>query len=169
MPGSSVTHEVLVDPAPPPPPPPNQAPIADFTAPNCTAGADCQFDDLGSHDPDGNVVGWEWDFGDGTAHSQSESPVHIYAEATTYTVTLIVTDNEGASSAPVSRSVIVEAPPVEGSRRLGLRAAPATEATSGERLRPAPEVQLLDARGSNLSLHPGRTCGRASPPVVAEA
>jgi hypothetical protein len=48
----------------------------------------------GSYDPDGSVVAWRWDFGDGTG-ATDPSPVHTYAAPGQYTVTLTVTDNSG--------------------------------------------------------------------------
>ncbi|MEJ7599196.1 MAG: S8 family serine peptidase [Kofleriaceae bacterium] len=42
----------------------------------------------------GAVVGWAWDFGDGTT-STEQNPTHTYAAAGTYTVTLTVTDAGG--------------------------------------------------------------------------
>jgi len=50
-----------------------------------------------SMDPDGWIVSWAWDFGDGTGGS---GPVvyHTYTQAGTYAVTLVVTDNENASA-----------------------------------------------------------------------
>jgi PKD repeat protein len=97
-------------------------------------------------------VGWDWDFGDGTGHSQLEAPVHPYTAEGSYIVTLVVTDNDGASSAPLSQTVTVSAPPVSSSRRLGFSTAPATQTSSGARLQPAPEVQLLDGGGNDLKL-----------------
>ena len=76
----------------PPPPPVNILPIADF---NFTAtGLTVDFTDL-STDPDGFIVGWEWNFGDGTGSTQ-QNPSHTYDTANTYIVGLTVTDDDGA-------------------------------------------------------------------------
>ncbi|MEZ4417585.1 MAG: PKD domain-containing protein [Gemmatimonadota bacterium] len=79
------------------PGPGNQPPTASFTS-GCT-DLDCAFAD-GSTDVDGTVVGWAWDFGDGGT-STAQSPAHIYAAAGTYSVTLTVTDDDGATDAVV--------------------------------------------------------------------
>ena len=49
-----------------------------------------------STDSDGSVVSWSWDFGDGNT-STDQNPVHNYAAYGTYSVSLTVTDNEGAT------------------------------------------------------------------------
>lgn len=49
-----------------------------------------------STDLDGEVVAWEWSFGDGVMSTEI-SPVHTYGENGDYTVTLKVTDDQGAS------------------------------------------------------------------------
>jgi parallel beta-helix repeat protein len=41
----------------------------------------------------GDVIAWEWDFGDGSS-SNEQNPVHTYTEPDTYTVTLIVYEGE---------------------------------------------------------------------------
>jgi hypothetical protein len=52
------------------------------------------FDGGGSQDADGSIVNYAWMFGDGT--QGSGSPVsHSYAQAGSYTCTLMVTDNDG--------------------------------------------------------------------------
>jgi PKD repeat protein len=56
---------------------------------------DVFFDGTLSSDPDGTVVAWDWDYGDGTPHSSLSSPVYAYASSGNYIVTLVVTDNEG--------------------------------------------------------------------------
>lgn len=47
-----------------------------------------------SQDPDGQIVSYTWDFGDGTT-SSALSPSHVYANVGTYTVRLTVTDDGG--------------------------------------------------------------------------
>ena len=49
----------------------------------------------GSSDPDGAIVEWRWDFGDGTK-SKERNPAHSYLNAGTYKVTLKVWDDSGA-------------------------------------------------------------------------
>jgi PKD repeat protein len=90
----------------PPPPPQNLAPVASFSS-SCTDLA-CGFTD-GSSDADGSVTAWNWNFGDGGT-SSSENPSHTYGAGGTYTVRLIVTDNDGAKDT-TTRSVSVTAPP----------------------------------------------------------
>src|SRR5439155_2613295 len=85
---------------------PNQPPTAAFTS-SC-GGLTCSFTDQ-STDPDGSVTGWSWNFGDG-ATATTRNPSHPYAATGDYTVTLTVTDNAGATSAPVSHSVSPSAP-----------------------------------------------------------
>jgi PKD repeat protein len=66
------------------------------------------FTDL-STDPDGSIVEWHWDFGDGTNETIAIPPAntsHQYATVGTYTVTLTVTDNEGATN-NISKDIIV--------------------------------------------------------------
>ena len=61
-----------------------------------------------SNDPDGSIASSSWTFGDG-ATSTAQNPSHSYATGGTYTVTLTVTDNQGATNA-VSHSVTVTGP-----------------------------------------------------------
>ena len=86
--------------------PANQAPIADFTA--ICIGLTCAFTDA-STDDDGSVVTWNWSFGDGTFSAQ-QSPQHTYAAGASYTVTLVVTDDDGAPSSPATESLILPTP-----------------------------------------------------------
>jgi len=49
-----------------------------------------------AHDPDGEIVAYAWDFGDGHT-STEESPAHLYEAGGTYLVSCTVTDNDGVS------------------------------------------------------------------------
>jgi vibriolysin len=71
----------------------NQDPVADFTS--STSGLTANFTDA-STDSDGTIVSWAWNFGD-TNTSSSQNPSHTYASSGTYTVSLTVTDDDGAT------------------------------------------------------------------------
>jgi PKD repeat protein len=64
-----------------------------FSPENPKPGETVQFSDQ-SIDPDGEIVAWAWDFGDGRTSSE-QNPSHKYAKRGTYTVRLTVTDNDG--------------------------------------------------------------------------
>ncbi|MEN8179651.1 MAG: PKD domain-containing protein, partial [Pseudomonadota bacterium] len=94
----------------------NQPPVADPAGPyNGTVGLAVAFDGSGSTDPDGVIDFYDWDFGDGTILMDGgPNPTHTYSAASTYNVTLTVTDNEGVSDSAATTATIVEAnqPPV---------------------------------------------------------
>jgi len=82
---------------PPTTPPANLPPSADFDydPSNPYTNDVIQFTDL-STDSDGTIVSWDWDFGD-LQTSSNQNPTHSYPENITYTVTLTVTDDDGAT------------------------------------------------------------------------
>lgn len=57
-------------------------------------------------DADGSIVSYAWNFGDGSPPGSGSSVTHSYAAAGTYTVTLVVTDNQGWKNS-VSQPLIV--------------------------------------------------------------
>jgi PKD repeat protein len=97
------------------PPGGNTPPQASFTS-SCT-GLACIFDGAASQDPDGSIAGYLWDFGDGTT-STSQPATKSYASAGSRTVTLTVTDNQGATAA-TRQVVTVTAPGVLASDAFG--------------------------------------------------
>lgn len=84
----------------------NQPPVTDFTwtPTDPSPGETVQFTDL-SHDPVGDIVNWSWDFGDGNT-SFAQNPTHQYTLPGMYTVSLMVTDNDGANGS-VSKNLTV--------------------------------------------------------------
>ncbi len=85
---------------------PNAAPTAKFTA-GCTS-LTCTFSDA-STDADGSVKAWNWSFGDGGS-AAVRNPTYSYALEDNYTVTLIVTDDKGATGT-TTRQVTATPPP----------------------------------------------------------
>lgn len=72
---------------------PNKEPTARFS----TACVDnrCSLNGGSSNDPDGSIDQWSWNFGDGEGAAGREVS-HEYEASGRYTITLTVTDNEGA-------------------------------------------------------------------------
>lgn len=93
--------------------PVNQAPVAvasnsaPLTGPTPLT---VNFSSAGSSDSDGTIASYAWLFGDGTV-STAANPAHTYTNVGTYTATLTVTDNQGATSAPVNVTITVQPPP----------------------------------------------------------
>ncbi len=88
---STLTHQVVLA-----EPGTNVAPVPTFTV-GCTART-CLTNSSGTFDPNGDVIRYAWDFGDGTAVSTATSPSHTYVNAGTYTVTLTVIDGWNRST-----------------------------------------------------------------------
>lgn len=80
----------------------NVPPTAAFTC--AVANGKASFAD-GSRDSDGAIIAWNWTFGDGDT-STEQSPVHEYADDGTYTVTLHVADDDGATSSYTLQLVV---------------------------------------------------------------
>lgn len=71
-------------------------PVADFTSDVLfgTIPFNVAFTDLSTNGP----TSWDWDFGDGTAHSTAQNPTHQYTVAGLYTVTLTATNAGGSDT-----------------------------------------------------------------------
>ncbi len=94
-------------------PPVNRLPTASFTATPTTGPAPLvsQFDASASSDPDGQIVDFQWNFGDGTGLQAGAIVSHTFTTEGIYGVHLTVTDDFGAAVSE-SHNVIVGARPV---------------------------------------------------------
>lgn len=89
------------------PPQQNQPPIASFTATPSQGSVPLTvaFDASASSDPDGSIVSYVWDFGDGGTDA-GVTTSHTYETSGTFTARLTVSDNRGASNA-TTRTIVV--------------------------------------------------------------
>ncbi|MCO7225580.1 PKD domain-containing protein [Pleionea sp. CnH1-48] len=80
-----------------------QPPTADFSF----SASELSVQFTNSSSDDGNIVSYNWQFGDGSSSTQ-ESPSHQYNAAGTYTVTLTVTDDDGQTGNASKNVTVVE-------------------------------------------------------------
>ncbi|MGQ9700499.1 MAG: PKD domain-containing protein [Candidatus Bipolaricaulaceae bacterium] len=114
LPGGTRTLNITLTPAVV-----NQPPVAQFvfTPSSPRAGDWIQFDASSSYDPDGTIANYQWDFqNDGTFDATGKIVFHQYATPGTYTVRLVVTDNQGATGSTLKPVVVspmvINQPPV---------------------------------------------------------
>jgi len=68
------------------------------------------FDASGSHDPDGEIVAYIWDFGDGQ-EGEGVVVTHIYQDDGRYMVRLTVRDDKGATDIVTGQVKVLNPPP----------------------------------------------------------
>jgi PKD repeat protein len=111
----------------------NAPPVAAITPLSSTvleAPAEVAFDAAGSFDPDGSALEYYWDFGDQTT-SALVGPTHTYSNVGTYTVRLVVTDDQGRTGVDtVQITVLDTVAPVIDAESLTLRGRVDTTAVS---------------------------------------
>ena len=106
----------------------NQRPTASFTTSAGTTGLTFRFDASSAYDVDGTLQTYAWDFGDGTS-APGVTVAHTYASAGDYTVTLVVTDNGGATATSTQTVVATSAPTVPNLPPLARIATDLTDGT----------------------------------------
>ncbi|HSJ00519.1 MAG TPA: PKD domain-containing protein, partial [Patescibacteria group bacterium] len=131
-------------------PTPNEPPTASFTF-EC-ANLVCAFTD-GSSDGDGLITAYQWGFGDGTG-STAENPTHTYTAGGTYTVSLRVTDDDGAV-ATTSQDVTVstsEPPPPDPEGTMSVADLDgSSSAGKGQAWTASVAIRVIDDGGSSLA------------------
>ena len=122
--------------------PPNKAPSAVVTSSvlSGTVPLVVSFNGSGSSDTDGTIASFAWNFGDGSTGSGATS-AHTFSAAGSYTVTLTVTDNQGATG-QAQKVITVQPPPNQ---------APAAVLTSNVSSGTAPLAVSFSGSGSSDS------------------
>lgn len=74
------------------------------------------FDGSQSTDPDGTIIFYRWNFGDGSSQILDMTPKHTYTDPGVYMVTLTVVDDDGRSSmanttATIQSQIFINTPP----------------------------------------------------------
>ena len=95
---------------------PNQPPevSATVTTFDAVVGEIITYDASASTDPDGTIVSYDWDFGDGAGSNEAVT-THSYSSPGTYTVIITVTDDDGATDVATGDITVIGAanqPPV---------------------------------------------------------
>ncbi|WP_119462357.1 PKD domain-containing protein [Rhodospirillaceae bacterium SYSU D60014] len=86
----------------------NAPPVADAGGDRTVGMEEILFDASKSHDPDGGIVAYSWDFGDGTTASGVNAR-HSFRRSGRYEVTLTVTDNTNLSNNKATDTIIAVA------------------------------------------------------------
>jgi large repetitive protein len=85
------------------------SPTADFTATNVCSGAATQFTDA-SFGTGATIVGWTWDFGDGSAFNNTANPLHTYPGSGNYNVILTSLSSNGCQDSDTMAIVVYPLP-----------------------------------------------------------
>lgn len=140
----------------------NRPPAPAIFCPNdAVAGRAVRFDGSGSSDPDGDLLGYSWSFGDGSGITSDLRPQHAFAAEGDYPVTLTVHDKEfyriTSATVHVAAAAIAQVfvPDASGapSRDLEIRVQPATGLFDAAELgrSPVSSFSLTNAAGDRIA------------------
>ena len=98
---STINKQIIVFPSP----------IPSFTSTQVCLNDITSFTDLSTITNGNTIVGWIWDFGDGSPFNNAQNPSHIYINSGTYSVKLTVISNNNCSN-NITQQVIVDPLPI---------------------------------------------------------
>jgi PKD repeat protein len=97
---SSMFSSIIADPGE------NDPPVADVGGPYFGfINTPIQFDGSGSYDPDGNIISYSWNFGDGGTGT-GVTPTHTYTNWGNFTVSLTVMDDGGETDTDQTYAIV---------------------------------------------------------------
>lgn len=95
-----------------------QPPLGAITQPlSGLEGAPIAFSAAGSVDPNGTIVSYDWDFGDGSTGTGMNTS-HTYDFTGSYTARLVVTDNDGLVDTTFATVAVAQVTPAQGVEQL---------------------------------------------------
>ena len=84
-----------------------EQPTVGFTSDVACAGVVTLFTDTTTAGSNANIIGWNWDFGDGSALAEERNPSHSYPQAGTYPVSLTTLSSGGCTSTTTKNITVV--------------------------------------------------------------
>ncbi len=126
----------------------NQPPtaVAAATPASGPAPLTVAFSSAGSADPGGSIAAYLWTFGDGTT-STSANPSHVYSTVGSFTASLRVTDNQGAT-ATASRTITTTA---TASKAMHVKSITMRWVLSSGKYYAYADLLIVDANGNPVS------------------
>lgn len=117
-----------------------------------------------SRDPDGSIISYVWDFGDGeTLRSEGPTAEHTYAVPDAYAVTLTVTDDKGANDTSRRTVEVIESRLLPAPRGLLATLGDREVVVSGRPCRKRPPTTCTGRRCTGRWARTFRAAGSASP------
>jgi PKD repeat protein len=138
--------------------PTNAAPVASFTVtqPPGPAPVSVRVDGTASSDPGGSIASYAWDFGD-DASATGATASHTYTAAGSYTITLTVTDDDGATGSATHSVSVAEPNRAPSAQDDRLQAAPtgAIDVLANDR---DPDTDAVTVTDTGTPAHGAATC-----------
>ena len=127
---------------------PNAAPTAKITTDKTFGYAPLavNFGGIGSSDSDGTIASYSWTFGDGGA-STAATVAHTYSAVGTYTATLKVTDNLGATASTTVKITVTQDP----AKVLRVASITVTRVVSSPGYKTKAVVKIVNGNGTVVS------------------
>ncbi|MCE9539695.1 MAG: PKD domain-containing protein [Bacteroidetes bacterium] len=116
-------------------------PLVQFSSVNVCKGSSISFTDLSSILSTDNIQSWAWNFGDGSPVLNNQNTSHVYANAGSYAVQLLIASNFGCIDSITKTSIVNPNPQVDftsndtaGCERLCIRFIDSSSVATGSNI-----------------------------------